>query len=241
MSISKLLLPYDIYERHKKIGEFIEDGENVLDVGGELDQLSNFCNPSKITVANLQGSQEKSDVIIKTGKLPFKDGSFETVCAIDVLEHIGKKDREKFVSDLYRVCSKKAILSFPMGTNYHINYEKQLAKWLEKKGMDVTYLKEHIALGLPTKQEIDKFTKGKRSKVYYSGNITISEILFKIHIFDPHIKFVRKLIFLKKKLFNAITNDFFYVFLANRNLSNKVVRAYLIIYKDKKNNISAKL
>ena len=126
---NKYFLPYDIFERHKKIGEFITAEDTVLDVGGELDQLSNFSTPKKITVANLKGSQEKSDVIIKGDKLPFKNNSFTAVCAIDVLEHISKLKRQKFVDDLLRVSSDKVILSFPIGTKTHINYEKSLEKW----------------------------------------------------------------------------------------------------------------
>jgi len=83
----KRFLPYDIYERHKKIGHIIGKGKSVVDVGGELEHLSQFCKPSKIIVANLT----KGDVIISKDKLPFKNKSFDIACAIDVLEHIPKK------------------------------------------------------------------------------------------------------------------------------------------------------
>ena len=56
----KLLLPYDVYERHRKVASFIKENETVVDIGGELDHLSQFINPKKLIVANLRNG----DVII---------------------------------------------------------------------------------------------------------------------------------------------------------------------------------
>ena len=232
--MNKYLLPYDIFERHKKIGSLIHAGDVVLDVGGELAQLSRFSKAQKILVANLQGSQEKSDIIIKKGKLPFKDSFYSTVCAIDVLEHIPKKDRLNFANELYRVCKNRTILSFPIGTTTHINYEKELRDWLKTKGTDVTYLDEHINLGLPTTEEIEAISKGKEAIVSYSGQLQMSELLFKMHIFDPHIKFIRKLIYFSKLAFNLLTNEFLYAFLSNKKYSQQVVRAYVVLEKSQK-------
>ena len=227
----KLSLPYDIYERHKKVGSFIENGETVLDVGGELNQLSQFCQPSKIVVANLKKSQENSDVIVKKGKLPFKKSSFDVACAIDVLEHIPKNERRAFIKNLQEVSAKKVILSFPIGTSTHINYEKELQNYLEGKKYDVTYLKEHIALGLPQKKELETILEGQNFNTYYSGNLSFNKILFKLHVFDPHVKYFRKFVYLSKLAFNLITNKILYVVLSNRSYSQNVVREYVLIRK----------
>lgn len=225
--MNKAFLPYDIYERHKRVGKFIESNHTVLDVGGELHHLSQFSSPTKIIVANLTGG----DVVIKKGKLPFSNNSFDIVCAIDVLEHIVKKKRKQFIENLIKVAKKRVILSFPVGTLQHLKYEKETQAYLRKKGKSVTYLEEHIMNGLPTEKEVDNLTKHFKRKIFFSGNIFINKYLFRFFIFDPQIKFLRKAVYYFKLFFNLLTNPLFYVFLARRKYSKSVNRAYLLIEK----------
>lgn len=226
-----LLLPYDTYERHKKVGELLGECKTVVDIGGQLNMLSNFSKVSKVTVANLESSEEESDVVIKRGKLPFGDNSFEASCAIDVLEHIPSHDRQEFINELVRIAKEKAILSFPIGTKEHVTYEGKIQKWLHDRGHDVSYLKEHIKYGLPTKEEIKRITKGHNLELYFSGDLKVNEFLFKLFIFDPKIPIVRRIIFLSKGIFSFFTNPFLYAILSQKKYSDKVVRAYLIITK----------
>lgn len=227
----KLFLPYDIYERHKKVGSLITSGQTVLDVGGHLGYLQEFCRGAKITVANLRSSIEKSDVVIPKDKLPFDNNSFWTVTAIDVLEHIPKVDRGKFIKEVVRVAAKSVILSFPIGTPAHIAYERQLAAALGPRPADIKYLSEHLKYGLPQKGEIEKLTRGLNFALSYSGNLFITDILFKIHLFDPKIILIRRLVYFAKLLFNFVTNLPLYLLLSNKNFSHNVVRAYLVITK----------
>jgi len=228
-SINKLLLPYDVYERHKAVGDLILKNETVLDIGGELNHLSQFCHPAKIVVANLTGG----DVIIQKEKLPFAKNSFDVVSSIDVLEHIPKEDRQEFVKKLTDIAAKRVILSFPIGTTGHVKYEKEIQSWLQKIGANVSFLKEHIKYGLPTIDEISKISKNQESRIFYSGNLTFNKYLFYLYLFDPQIKYLGKLIYFSKLIFNFLTNPIFYAFLSNRKFSESINRAYLII--DKKN------
>lgn len=223
---------YDSYERHKRIGSMIEDFEMVLDVGGQLSGLSRFVkNKTKIVVANVEGAQEASDVVIKKGKLPYRNGAFEVVCSIDVLEHIPKDKRKFFILELLRVASKKIVVSFPIGTIAHMKYEKDMMGWLKKNGHKVDYLEEHIRYGLPSVSEVTAIVEKKNFKIEYSGDIFVNEFLFKLFMFDPKVKYIRRAVYVLKLLFNSITNDVFYLFLAKRNFSERVNRAYLTIYK----------
>ena len=223
----KLFLPYDVYERHRKAGSFIKKNESVVDVGGELNHLSQFCSASKIVVANLTSG----DVIIKKDSLPFRKNSFDVVCAIDVLEHIPKTRRKNFIERLVNVCSKRTILSFPIGTKKHIQYEKEIQNWFSKTGQEVTYLQEHIKFGLPSVSDITMFTKDQNCQVFYSGNITINKYLFMLFIFDLKIRLVRRVVFFTKLIFNFLTNPILYFFLSQRPFSESVNRAYLILKK----------
>jgi len=195
--MNKYFLAYDVYERHRKVASLIGKNDTVLDVGGELNHLSLFCTPKKLIVANLK----TGDVIIKKGKLPFSRNSFDIVTSIDVLEHIPKKDRKGFIDELLTIASKKVILSFPIGTNEHIRYEKKLKKDLEKRGENVNYLTEHVQHGLPTLDEVLSLTESLDKKVSFSGNLNINKYLFKLLLFDPKISFIRKSVYFLKKIF----------------------------------------
>lgn len=229
--MNRNLFFYDSYERHRKIAELVGSADTILDVGGQLDALSQFSKGKKITVANVAGSQEKSDITIKGEKLPFKSNSFDCVCAIDVLEHIGSSERQSFVKQLARVAKVKAVLSFPIGTPQHIAYEINLEKTLSRKGIDVTYLKEHIKYKLPTVDQIKSICKGFKYDLFYSGNISINKRLFGFFLFDPKIKFVRKSNYWTKLAINAVSNPILYGFLSQRPYTRKVNRAYLVIHK----------
>lgn len=231
LKMYRLFLPYDVYERHRKVGSLIEKDQTVLDVGGELNSLTQFCSPKKIVVSNLASAKEKSDVIIRREELPFPKDSFDIVCAIDVLEHVQKDKREEFINKLMKVAQKRVILSFPLGTKEHISLEKEIKDLLLKKGMNVDYLNEHIRYGLPTPEEIAKFKKIENLEVFYSGDIKLNKYLFRVFLFDPKIKYLGKIIYYLKFLLNFFSNPVLYTFLSNRSFSEVVNRAYLIIEK----------
>lgn len=229
--MNKNIFFYDSYERHKKVGSLLARNQTVLDVGGQLNALAEFSKGAKITVANLEGSQENSDVVIKGDKLPFTKNKFDSVCSIDVLEHIPKPKRKSFIYELMRVAKKSVILSFPIGTKEHIAYEKTMHKWLKNRGVDVFYLEEHIKYGLPQKEELEKYLNGLDYAIVYSGDIKINKHLFKMFLFDPKIKIIRKLVYFSKLGINFLTNPLFYAVLNNKEYSEKVNRAYVLINK----------
>lgn len=225
--MNKAFLPYDVFERHKRVAGFIKESDTVLDVGGELNHLSQFVSAKKIIVANLN----TGDIIIKKGNLPFNKNVFDVVCSIDVLEHVPPRQRAKFVENLIQVAKKSVILSFPIGTSKHIAYEKQMISYLKKRKINVSYLQEHVKYGLPKKSEILQITRSYHINIYYSGNINLNEYLFKIFIFDPRIKIFRKIIYFSKLFLNLLSNDILYLLLSNKPYSESINRAYLIIHK----------
>lgn len=223
----KYFLPYDVFERHRKVASFVKNTDEVLDIGGELNHLSKFCTPRKIVVANLN----TGDVIITKDKIPFAKNSFDIVCSIDVLEHIPKNKRKEFINNLVSIARARVILSFPIGTRKHISYERKIQSYLKKRGEDVQYLNEHILFGLPTKEEIDSLTKGFNTNLSFSGNIRHNEFLLKVFLTDPKIKYLRKLVYLLKLTFNLLTNELFYLILNNVKFSDAANRAYVEIIK----------
>lgn len=231
-SLTKYFLPYDVYERHRKIGELIKSTHTVLDVGGGLNKLSQFCSPKTIVVANLKNSMEKSDVLIKKDRLPFAKNSFDVVTAIDVLEHVPKDERTNFLRHLYEVARERVVLSFPVGNNKHLEYEKQIQNWLKNKKKEVIYIKEHQKYGLPTTSEIKELARGFNYQIFYSGNILLNKYLFKIYMFDPNIKFIRRLVYYSKLFFNLLTNSIIFKFMSDKKFDENINRAYLVIEKN---------
>lgn len=227
LKVNKYFLPYDIYERHKKVGTYIKHRHTVLDVGGELGHLKKFCHPKKVIVANLSSG----DVIISKDKLPFRKNSFDVVTSIDVLEHIPLNKRPQFIKNLFNIASELVILSFPIGTKKHVEYERETQKWLKKTGRDVVYLSEHLKFGLPSPEEVIRITKNFKKEISFSGNIFVNRILFRIFMFDPDIKIIKRVIYLAKNIFNFLTNPIFYYLLINKSYSQNVNRTYLVINK----------
>lgn len=52
-------------------------------------------------------------------KLPFKEKSFDVVLALQVLEHIPKKDSWRILEKLEKIACKQVIVSMPIGKSFH--------------------------------------------------------------------------------------------------------------------------
>jgi len=56
--------------------------------------------------------------------LPFKDGEFDVVTAIEVIEHLPKKSGEKLLTEMERIACKRVIVSTPNVFFQQKNYDK---------------------------------------------------------------------------------------------------------------------
>jgi uncharacterized membrane protein YfhO/ubiquinone/menaquinone biosynthesis C-methylase UbiE len=219
-----LILPFDVYIRHKIVSAFLGGRESVLDVGGGLDQLKKFSN-NQITTTDIRDA----DIIMKGNKLPFKNSQFDTVASIDTLEHISQKERQIFINDLIRVAKKKIIIAAPLGTKNHQLHEEALLKKLGAKAPP--YLKEHVKYNLPTLKQIKKLSQNKKTKLFFSGNFYLSEKLFRFHLFEIKNKFFNRIFYYFKFTFNILLNLFLFPIFKKRKYSQSVNRFFLIIEK----------
>ena len=223
-------LPFDVYERHKFIGSFVPDASTILDVGGSMSQLGKFSNPSKIVTADVK---PPADIVYDGKKIPVDDASYDIVTSIDVLEHVPPQFRKEFVKELNRIARKSVIISAPLGTKTHVQYEKEELANAEKKNIDIPYLKEHIELGLPNPELINSFAKQYGGKIFYSGNLSINRKLFRIHTFEVGNTLVNLMFFFLKLLFNMCMNFGIYQYMTRRPFSESINRFYLVIDKNK--------
>lgn len=223
----KLLLPFDIYERHKSVSMFIESGDSVLDVGGVLGALALFCPKAKITVSNLVSG----DIIADATQHDFGQDVFDIVCSIDVLEHIEPKNRKNFFASLIKTARKRVIISAPLGTAKHQRYEEEALQFLMNNNQQSQYLEEHIKMGLPTKEEIITLAKGYKYQVFYSGYLPLTKYLFYILNYQLPNPKLNKFFFFLKTTLNPFLNIVVYPLVRRLPFSEDRVRFYLVVNK----------
>lgn len=224
----KYLIPPDIYERHKFISGFIKPSKLILDVGGSMSKLPEFTKNCKVTTADVV---EPTDILYDGKKIPVKDKSFDIVTSIDVLEHIPQAARADFIKELNRIAKETIIISAPLGTTFHLDYEKKTLNRYQERGIKLPFLEEHVKIGLPEPNEVKEFKEKYHGKTYYSGDVRITEKLFRIHTYENKNKYINVICFILKLSFNLFMNVFMYRFFVNRKQSEFTNRFYLVIKK----------
>ena len=222
--IKTLLLPFDVFERHQTVAHVIRPKQTILDVGGGVDALNKFLE-NKIVVSNLQSG----DVLADGRNLPFKDNSFSVVTSIDVIEHVPKKDRKKFIQELLRVARKKIIVSAPLGTKQHIEAERKLLELFKAKKMESDFLEEHLKRGLPTFSELKDYVQVYSFKVFYSGDYRLNRFLTMMDIKSLPNPKLDKLFYLFKKTLNLILNLFYFPFSGSESQEDFTNRIYIFV------------
>ncbi len=145
----------------KFIFDFVEKyavGKKVLDVGSAQGWYIKYLKDLgfEVTASDIEKTLAFEDVpfVPTSGAgLPFADNFFDTVLAINVVEHI--KEEKKILSELYRVTKKRLLLSVPNADDallqkYNLTFRHQtdkshqreysregLKKKLERAGFEV--------------------------------------------------------------------------------------------------------
>jgi len=83
------------------------------------------------------------DLVLLDGRhLPFRDGSFDIVLAIEIIEHMGKIEGQKLLDEAERISRERVIVSTPLlGARYWYSEKHHISKWtvrdLRKRGYTV--------------------------------------------------------------------------------------------------------
>lgn len=89
----------------------------ILEVGKGNGTLSRYLSDHGYDVKTCDYDKKlKPDIVSDVRKMHIKDGSFDTVLAFEVLEHIPFSDFRKALLELKRVSRKKLIISVPYST-----------------------------------------------------------------------------------------------------------------------------
>ena len=170
--MSKLLMPYDLYERHHVVATLLRGRGvlTVLDVGGNLGVLKQFL-AADILALNVG---ESADRYYDGRTIPFESDSFDAVVSLDTLEHVPPTDRPQFMREIVRVSRRHVIVSAPYGSAEHRAYEQKLdALYTQTFGTPHNYLNEHVRYGIPDLADLELLTKPlpvQSSQLYFAGN-----------------------------------------------------------------------
>jgi hypothetical protein len=173
-----LSLPFDQYSRQAQVLQLTDvlRGEKsqftILDVGGYKGATSEIQSKDKVTVLDVYDVEDKNYIKGDGLNLEFKDNSFDFVMCFDVFEHISANDREKFISELWRVSRVGVIVSAPVKNDESEFSEDFLNSFYkDMHGEQHPWLMEHIDYGLPEIGLADKYlTKlGAHTTVLHSN------------------------------------------------------------------------
>lgn len=159
-------------------------GIKILDVGsGEFGLATYIGDGYEITGTDIDFGEERQRGfrIVKASaeKLPFREGEFDVVVSVDMMEHLPQSIREKAVFEMVRVAKSKIYISCPRG-----RFSKMIDRLLSKYYIfthktELEYLNEHEKHGLPSENSIERYIKNalkrykRTSKVIKRGNTNV--------------------------------------------------------------------
>lgn len=161
----RVLSAPDTWERHLIVADLVGAPAQLVDVGGLPGQLESFLPSTRVLAVNVT---EPADLIVEPERLPFADATFEASTSLDVLEHILPPDRARFVAEMLRVTSRRAVLCCPLGTPEHEAAEHEIQEWYRSvAGSDHPWLAEHLGHGLPSLDELQALFAGHAGTVRF--------------------------------------------------------------------------
>jgi SAM-dependent methyltransferase len=122
-----------------------KNSRSILDVGCGKGEPMDFFNRTRnfhVVGADifkpsikLSKSRKIHDdyVVCDVRALPFKQGSFEIVIMLEVLEHLGKNEGEPLIRSLEKIAIKQVIITTPVGRYPQFNVDENLYwehKWI---------------------------------------------------------------------------------------------------------------
>lgn len=190
----ELPVSFDEYQRYKIAARIIEYYRiadpskkfHVLEVGAnEAKHLRHFLPQDIILYTDIEITEKMRNdpefQFADATNLPFEDGSFDFVIALDVLEHVPDEKRALLLSEVIRVASITAVVSFPYDSPFVHDAEQRMNSYYRAINReDYIWLKEHVQFGLPNIEKVKTAIQqiGCHSFFHYHGNLRIWESMY---------------------------------------------------------------
>jgi SAM-dependent methyltransferase len=154
----------DIYGRYTMLGRLLRaafagssEEIGVLDVGSGPAAISAAFLGSRFRVVRSDTLETDDPGIVRLvpgQPLPFADGAFPAVVAMDVLEHVPADQRAAFIAECQRVAARVVVLACPIRSDPVEQAERQFRDMVhDLQGIDLPFLREHAEYGLPREAE----------------------------------------------------------------------------------------
>lgn len=132
-------------------------------------------------------------------RIPFKNGSFETLLVFEVIEHVS--NLQSVLKELFRVCSKNIIISVPNCEDYSI---------IRKSGLNFNHYIDRTHVNFFTKESITELLLGngfsivetKMINQIYPEKIFLNSLGFSKSHIEKIASFLQKVI--KKRFYMTI-------------------------------------
>lgn len=136
----------------------------ILDLGGYNGAARELLNDN-VTILDVFEDDKLEDYIkVDSVNIPKPDNSFDIVISTDVIEHINRDDRAKFINEAVRVAKYGVVILAPFDHgDGEVTREELYADsmYQGETGDGYIWLKEHREYGLPKRSWIEKFLKNK--------------------------------------------------------------------------------
>jgi glycosyltransferase involved in cell wall biosynthesis len=131
----------------------------ILEVGSNVLNLwPNYLQDVEVTRSDVESSSAGQADFVQLEAdqpLPFDDGAFDAVVALEVLEHMPATSRPAFIRQCLRVAHFGVVLSCPNGLPEVIEAENLAGQaFALRNGDEHPFLREHRQFGLPEETEI---------------------------------------------------------------------------------------
>jgi hypothetical protein len=155
-------LPFDMYERYAlaaaAVARVVPADAPILDVGGtmgggagHLAWTGDFLPDRDVHVVDARAIDlPRHAVLDPRAPLPFADGAFPVVLALDVLEHVPSEARAAWLAELWRVAGRFLLVGNPFATPGVAEADRYLFELIRTRyGYEHGFLAEHLRHGHP--------------------------------------------------------------------------------------------
>lgn len=171
-------LPFDQYSRQMIVATLVNKALRpdakaklkIIDIGGHKGKTREFLPSDDVTILDVFDESYEGYVKGDATKIEFADETFDIAVSFDVLEHIPRPSRPAYLSEALRVSKMGVFIAVPVNAEDRKTTDAEMLLNevnMELFGEDHRWLKEHIDLGIPSLDEMQKLL-GKSGAYFVS-------------------------------------------------------------------------